>query len=240
MDLKNIIMNLLFPQKPHCIGCNQRLATGESFLCASCERKLEAIFPPVCSKCGRPLAIKKGLSGVGSLCMDCRNIRHYFVQARAYGHYDGVLKKLIYEFKYRRRPEMAEFLGDKMHSIIKSLGWPCFDWVIPVPLHKKRLAQRGYNQSKLLAAVIARRSGIPLHDGLIRIKPTEHQTLLDKRLRWKNLQDAFKALDKTKIEAKTILLVDDVYTTGSTADACTKTLLLAGADKVFVLTCARG
>jgi len=174
------------------------------------------------------------------ICSDCREAGHRFIQARAYGQYEGVLRQLIYELKYRQRPDIAGFLGEKMAQTLDNLPWPVFDYIVPVPLHKKRLQERGYNQALLLAKVISKTTGVQIYPCLTRIKPTEHQTLLDKSLRRQNLEDAFAAISSPKLSGKKILLVDDVYTTGSTADSCTKALLCAGAKETYILTCARG
>lgn len=241
MTIKDIILNLLFPQKPYCIACNKHLKLGESLICSECADNLLPIMPPICPKCGKPLDPTMVLQNCSQvLCSDCRMTSHLFVQARAYGHYDGVLKQLIYVFKYRRRPEISGFLGDKMAETLKKLKWPCFDYIVPVPLHKSRLQERGYNQAQLLADDISKKINVPVYNCLIRTKPTEHQTLLDKRLRRQNIEEAFKALRSFKLSGKKLLLIDDVYTTGATADSCTKALLSAGADKVYVFTCARG
>jgi len=189
---------------------------------------------PLCKKCGKPLQIKD------SLCSDCAAEFHPFVQARSLGPYEGVLKQLIYEFKYRSKQEIARVLGNMMLDLLKRLPWPNFDYVVPVPLHSKRLRERGYNQAYLLANVISSQIGLPIYTGLIRVKPTEHQTLLDKSLRKRNLRGAFKIVDSYKLCNKTLLVVDDVYTTGATSAECSKCLLQAGAKAVYVLTCARG
>ena len=241
MGIKDIILDLLFPQKPYCISCNALLKTGESLICSDCASKVIPITLPVCTKCGKPL--DTGMSSpnhFSKICSDCREAGHRFIQARSYGQYEGVLKRLIFEFKYRRRPDIAGFLGEKMTQTLDKLPWPPFDYIVPVPLHRKRLQERGYNQALLLAKVISKTTGIPIYCCLVREKPTEHQTLLDKRLRQKNLEEAFTTIPRPKLSGKKILLIDDVYTTGSTADACTKAILCAGAEKTYILTCARG
>ena len=174
------------------------------------------------------------------LCQDCKEDYHTFVQARSYGRYEGILKQLIYEFKYHGKQEIAVILGDLMFDTLKQLPWPKFDYLIPLPLHSKRQRERGYNQAYLLAKVLARQSGIPIFCGLTRVKPTEHQTLLDKALRKQNLKGAFKTVNCRKIHNKTLLLIDDVYTTGATSGECSNILVEAGAKAVYVLTCARG
>jgi len=232
----NIFLNLLFPQKPHCVICSRKLAMESSIICQECRDKIIPLNEPLCRKCGKPLHIQRK----DMLCNDCQEEYRAFVQARSYGHYEGILKQLIYEFKYHGKQEIAEVLGNLMFDVLKQLTWPSFDYIIPLPLHAKRLRERGYNQAYLLAKVLARQSGVPIFRDLIRVKPTEHQTLLDKTLRKENLKEAFKIVKSSKIHEKTVLLVDDVYTTGATSGECSKSLLGAGAKAVYVLTCARG
>lgn len=253
-EITNGILDLLFPRQPYCLVCNNKLEPGKALICLSCENKVKPVSPPLCRKCGRPL-MGPGLTVAGSrdfsspgffksqvyhLCHDCRAREHYFVEARSFGHYEGVLKKLIHRFKYGGRRELAELLGGRMVETLESLSWPAFAYIVPVPLHTKRERERGFNQAYLLASVVNYHTGIPIFRGFIRTKPTEHQTLLDKPLREQNLAGAFKVTDKSSIKGKTLLLIDDVYTTGSTVDECSKILLGGGADNVFVLTCARG
>lgn len=227
------ILDLLFPPEPFCIVCAKKLDAGERTICAACENRLVPILPPVCKKCGRPL-------GAAALCQDCRLKNRSFVEARSFGHYEGVLKQLIHLFKYGGRRELASLLGGRMARTLEGLSWPAFDYIVPVPLHAIRERERGFNQAYLLASAVSRSTGVPIYNGLIRVKPTEHQTFLDKTLREQNLAGAFKVKDKSRIKGKTLLLIDDVYTTGSTADECSRTLMNADAENVFVLTCARG
>jgi len=234
--MANFFLNLLFPQKPYCVICSSRLTHASTVICQDCKDKIIPLNEPLCRKCGKPLQIQRE----EKLCYDCQIDHHAFIQARSYGHYEGILKQLIYEFKYHGKQEIAEVLGNLMFDVLRGLLWPTFDYLIPLPLHAKRQRQRGYNQAYLLAKVLSRESGVPLFCDLIRVKPTEHQTLLDKTLRKENLKGAFKIVKSSKIHDKTVLLVDDVYTTGATSGECSKSLLEAGAKAVYVLTCARG
>ncbi|HHV19651.1 MAG TPA: ComF family protein [Thermoanaerobacterales bacterium] len=232
--MTNIFLDLLFPQKPYCLICDNRLTEPRSIICKNCKRKILPLTEPLCKKCGRPM------KNNNRLCHDCQREHHVFVQARSYGLYEATLKQLIHEFKYRGKRELAEILGNMMFCVLKQLTWPAFDYLIPLPLHVKRQRERGFNQAFLLTKVLSRESNIPIFQGLTRTKPTEHQTLLDKSFRKKNLDGAFVILNKNKIYNKTVLLIDDVYTTGATAGECSKSLLEAGAKSVYVLTCARG
>lgn len=229
---------MLFPIEPYCIICNRRISSDRKRVCESCEKKIVKIMPPICKKCGRRL--KKTINKEKGVCQDCSEQKFYFEEARAFGVYEGILRKLIYEFKYKGKKELSLFLGVKMFDVLQSFSWYSIDIIVPVPLYKKRENQRGYNQSLLLAKVLKGKTGIPISEDLIRIKNTEHQTVLSKIHRRQNLNDAFEVKNKKIFNGKTILLVDDVYTTGSTANNCAKSLKQAGASKIYVLTCARG
>ena len=234
--ISDFFLDLLFPRKPYCIICSGKLTPASHIICESCRDKIIPLSEPLCGKCGKP---RHGQSK-GTLCRDCQEDYHAFVQARSCGHYEGVLKQLIHEFKYYGKQELAKVLGGMMFDLLKALPWPSFDYIVPLPLHPRRQRERGYNQAYLLARVVASQSGIPIYPVLIRVKATEHQTLLDKTLRKQNLKGAFKVVNGDKIRDKTLLLIDDVYTTGATSGECSKNLLEAGARAVYVLTCARG
>lgn len=240
--LKEIILDILFPVQPFCVHCNKKLNKQEKYLCTSCEEMITQIKPPICKKCGKKLwtVNLNGQLPQNLICGGCYEKPQYFVQARSFGCYDGVLRKVICKYKYEKRPEISEYLGKKMLYTLQDLNWPDFDFIVPVPLHVKRERERGFNQSYLLAKVISKGIKKPIFTGLIRILPTEHQTLLNKLYRQKNLQGAFEVKNGNKLHRKTILLIDDVFTTGSTVNECSRILLHAGAGKVYVLTCARG
>ncbi|HHY70344.1 MAG TPA: ComF family protein [Thermoanaerobacterales bacterium] len=233
-SITKYFLDLLFPSKPYCLLCGNKLIEIETIVCETCKNKILPLTEPLCKKCGKPLRKRD------SFCYDCQREQHAFIQARSYGYYDTTLKQLIHEFKYCGKRELAEVLGNMMFHVLKQLPWPDFNYLVPLPLHKKRQRERGFNQAYLLTKVLAKKSKIPIFQGLIRTKSTEHQTLLDKSFRKRNLKGAFKVLQNSKIYGKTVLLVDDVYTTGTTAGECSKSLLEAGAKSVYVLTCARG
>ncbi|TYP50910.1 ComF family protein [Thermosediminibacter litoriperuensis] len=232
--ITGLLLDALFPESPFCAVCGSRLPQGERLLCGSCRDKMEPVSPPVCVKCGRPLDWEN------AVCADCTGKDRYFVEARAWGVYRGVLKQVIHLYKYRGERRLSEFIGLKMLEALERQNWPSFDYLAAVPLHPERERERGFNQSLLLADVISSKTGIPVFRGLLRARPTEHQSLLEKRCREANVAGAFAVKDGSTIKERTLLLIDDVYTTGSTADECSKALLKAGAAGVYVLTAARG
>ena len=185
-----------------------------------------------CEKCGRPF-----VSGVSTTCADCIQSEPHFENARSFGPYNGTLKKAINLFKYHGIKRLAGPLSDVMHRV----SIPSVNTVIPVPLYKKRLREREFNQSALLAKHTAKRLGIPLAlDCLVKTRDTTPQVGMNSKDRFKNIKKAFIINDSSVIRNRNALLVDDVFTTGATVRECSRMLKKAGADNVYVITLAHG
>ena len=198
---------------------------------------IDLIFPPKCEVCRKSSEV--------ALCQDCfveikfmkPHLGIYSVSA-----YEGVLKEAIHRFKFKNRKALAEPLAILM---VKYLGHlPSFDHqeidtIVPVPLHNKRLRERGFNQAELMGQVIAKYLEKPLYNALARIKKTKAQFDLPRDDRFHNIKDAFKVVDSKAIYNKRVLLLDDIYTTGATIAECSKCLRIAGAKRVEVLTLSR-
>ena len=187
-------------------------------------------------KCGKPLTDERQ-----EYCDDCRKKAHSFTQGRSLLSYQGAVKKSLYRFKYANRREYAESYGDE---IVRYLGgWirqKQITKIVPVPLHPSRRRKRGYNQSALLAAYIGREMRIPVDEKLIyRVKKTVPQKALSVRERMENLSGAF-VVQKAIRRGEHILLVDDIYTTGSTADSIAICLKKTEKCQIYVLTVAIG
>ncbi len=189
-------------------------------------------------------------SGEDHTCGACLKSPRRFDVARACGHYDQGLKELIHWFKYRHLPQLAQPLGALVAWGIETyFGDRRIDWIVPVPLHHKRMRARGFNQAYLLAQ--AARSAHPIWadgelrppaittDALVRIRATIPQTGLKKEERRRNIRNAFTVPQPKTIRGKSLLLVDDVYTTGATVSECARVLKKSGADWVGVLSLAR-
>lgn len=232
------LLELLYPEKNTCFFCETHdEAIGDRYICKDCEKTIKKIIPPTCMKCSKPI----DMDAPGNLCSDCRKHEHSFEMSRSPFAYEGTVKKGIYYFKYYNKPYFYRFFGRCLVDCMKNTGYCGFELVVPVPLHRSKLRKRGYNQSELLAGYISKNMLIPYADVLKRIKKTPKQSQMTKEERRKNLKNAFD-VKKSKAEilkGKSILLVDDVYTTGSTADECSKTLIKNGASKVYVITIAR-
>lgn len=226
-------LTLLYP--PRCLVCR---ALGERGLCAACIAQIVPVAPPHCRTCGHPFLDQSG-------CVNCAVRRPAFTHCRSLGLYDGVLRNAIHQFKYRDRPQMAAPLGVLLASYARAhaadLHGLRFDGILPVPMHPLRRRLRGYNQSERLAQIVGAELSLPLlSDTLIRIRPTRPQVGLTGEARRTNLQGAFAVRGAEAVRGKTLLLIDDVVTTGSSLYECTLTLKAAGAKAVYALTLAAG
>ncbi len=216
------------------------------YLCSACLERYAPVESPICIRCGMMF---KSREGDDHLCGDCIKEPKRFKIARAPGIYDRTLKKAIHCLKYRGKIQMARPFGMLLFAaFIRFWDIKNIDLIIPVPLHTKRLKERGFNQSYLLVRnwkQLAAKLSIEMSDiavernVLVRSRWTEPQTGLGRKKRMKNIKNAFKVNDCSRIAGKRILLVDDVLTTGATVNECAKTLLSDGAKRVDVLTLAR-
>lgn len=216
------------------------------FLCPACSGRFIPVESPMCSQCG---FMFKSREGEDHRCGECLESPRYFGMARAFGVYDQSLMATIHSFKYKKKTQLARPLGRLLLlALLTYWEGEMFDVVIPVPLHVNKLRERGFNQAFLLVKNwnrIAGRSSVELpfidvdRHILLRHKRTLPQTGLKKKERRLNLRGSFSVSDQAKIIRKRILLVDDVYTTGATANECAKTLLAGGAARVDILTLAR-
>ena len=227
-------LSLLYP--PRCLVCSQ---LGESGLCAGCTAQIIPVAAPFCAVCGQTFAPDDGG------CGDCQRRRPAFVRARSMGAYDGVLRHAIHQFKYRDRPQLAAPLGRLLACYAReqapTLNGLRFDALLAVPMYPVRQRQRGYNQSARLAQVLGSELGLPLSsNALIRIRPTRPQVGLSAEARRTNLRGAFAVRQTELVAGKTLLVVDDVVTSGSSLYECSVTLKAAGAAAVYALTLAAG
>ena len=212
---------------------------------------MNAIEGETCSICGervfhfaRHFGGESGASpDVENICGMCRRARPVYMRAVAYGAYDGELRELIHLLKYEHVRPAADLLGGYLAQAIGSLNLDLKEWkVVPVPLHRARRRERGFNQAEMIARAAVRRLGceIELKRGLLeRRRPTSSQTGLTNHQRRANLRGAFVVTRPPELHNHPILLVDDVFTTGTTAAECSRVLLGAGARSVAVATVAR-
>lgn len=219
--IKEMTLDLLFP--PHCLGCG----VGGSFLCSSCQEALPRLNPPYCERCGLPVA-------EGDLCATCQVSPPALDGLRSPFLFQGVVRQAIHCLKYQNLRAVAWPLGQLLGECLRVYPLPV-EVLVPVPLHPKRLRQRGYNQSALLA----RATGLPVVEGLIRLRDTPPQArTATSQERQDNVRGAF-ACRHRGLRGRQILLVDDVCTTGATMEACALALKEAGAASVWGLALAR-
>ena len=231
-------LHLLFPST--CAHCKTPLWDDPvPFVCRACWETVIPISEPCCPHCGGPFASPVALQHSPTHeCGACRRKPPAFSQAWSLFPYQSPLKEAIILFKYRGKHSLTKPLLQSMIPALPTL--PPFDVLMPVPLHPQRLQEREYNQSLLLAHGLSQHLQIPLIlSCLLRIKATVPQTSLSRTERLTNLHRAFAIDDANRIQGQRILLIDDVFTTGTTLHECAKTLRNAGSGPVYGLTLAR-
>ena len=225
------VLDYLYPRR--CPLCETVSISG---ICPDCRKKLIWIREDYCLKCGKPLTDPRK-----EYCDDCKRKRHWFEEGRSMLSYQGIVRPSMYRFKYSNRKEYGETYGIEMAQHLERwVRERKITRIVPIPLHPSRRRQRGYNQAAVLARSIGRYLGIPVDEKLlIRRKKTLPQKVLNDRERRKNLQQAF-ALNRGFPEGEHILLVDDIYTTGSTVDAAAACLKTEKKCKIYIMTTAIG
>ncbi|RLG12525.1 hypothetical protein DRN73_02285 [Candidatus Pacearchaeota archaeon] len=231
MKWLNKILNLVFPS--FCKICNKSLKHHEVLICENCYEKLP-FLNAYCKKCGTPIEGLRDKKQRVSFCSNCFQKKLYFDEVFIGFYYKEPISNWILEAKFHRNFVLAFELGKLLRKVIKNL-LPDVDYIVPLPLSKKRSGERGYNQSFLIYAGLTDKKFSP--SILVKIKDTLPQTRLSKKERWKNVKNAFKSY--SSLNKKTILLIDDVITTGATVNEAAKALKLAGAEKVYVCALAK-
>jgi competence protein ComFC len=234
-DYGSRLLNILYPKT--CIGCNADLAHDDvRYSCQKCWNSIEKIGPLHCWICSRPLDYG------GRFCFECRGKHFPFKRIAAAVRYTGIMRTYVHMIKFRRRSDLLKpfrgFLSEALKTFVSRETW---DMIIPVPLHRSRLRERGFNQSEILAEMAAEASGIPLvTDYLVRRLNTEPQYLLSKKDRKQNLYDAFSIRSRhDRASVRSVILVDDICTSRATIEACSITLRKAGIKVIYGLVLAR-
>lgn len=231
----NKVMNLLLP--PRCISCGE-LVNDVGSLCGKCWAEIDFINEPLCISCGYPL---EPTAGKNSICGHCIMEEPPYKAGRSVFCYNDKSKSLILDFKYSDKIQSAKRYATWMLNSAKDLIEDS-DYIVPVPLHWRRLVERRYNQAAIISNEIAKISGKKvLSQGLIRKKYTPPQVSLTRKQRLKNVKGAFAVNPRLaeRIKGKKLVLVDDVMTTGATINECVEILNKAGAAAVFVVTLGR-
>jgi competence protein ComFC len=218
-------LDLLFP--PICGGCGK---SGVRW-CLDCQGRVGVLNEPVCDVCGLP-------QKQTGMCDACRAERPLFRSLRSWSIFENPVRNALHRLKYRRDIGLGEALAMQLVGFVRGLNWP-IDIIVPVPLGKQRLQERGYNQVGMIARPLALALGIEYAPkALSRQRETRSQVGLTKVERHDNVRNAFQALGAV-VERKTVLVMDDVATTGSTLSSSAEALLLSGAKDVYALTVAR-
>ncbi len=229
-SLLQIFIGLFFPKI--CLSCDERLLDSEQYLCSNCSKSLK-FLEDFCPICGAPK--------MDNECRVCQTNEFLFDKARSAFMFNNVVQNMIHEFKYNEVTRIAKFFGTLSQKYIEKFQpFDHIDYIVPVPLHKVKKRTRGFNQSELLTREISKNMNWKHLPNLIKRKRfTETQTKLNKEQRKKNVSLAFKINPKYEIKGKNILLVDDVFTTGATANSITAALKEKQVNKVYVFTIAR-
>ncbi|NBJ91204.1 ComF family protein [Parablautia muri] len=235
MVVGNRILDLIFPKR--CVVCDEITEQMGESVCGKCRKKIIYIKEPVCMKCGKQLKREEQ-----EYCRDCEKRRHSYIRGTALYDY-GSMADSIFRFKYAGRMEYASFYGRDLYE--KKTKWLSMvrpDAFLPVPVHPSRKRKRGYNQAELIARELSEHSGIPVNTTLMervrKTQPLKNQTHGERQ---NNLKRAFK-IRRNDVKLNTIVIIDDIYTTGSTVDSMAQVLREVGITEIYfmALTIGRG
>lgn len=236
-DMCKEIINMIYPRR--CPVCDNILSEQGVLCCQNCRKELKYIHEPFCKKCGKPIE-KDAIE----YCFDCSKKEKNFVRGRAVFIYDDKMRESIVRFKYKGKREYGQFYGQEIVNVLgKYISELKVDAIIPVPIHKERYNNRGYNQADIIARYVGDKLGIQvISDGLKRKVNTVAQKELDNKERNKNLYNAFESNIKQSVldNIKKVLIIDDIYTTGATIDACAKALCNNKNIEVYFVTLTIG
>ena len=230
VKLRKILKNHIFREDYTC-SCCQKENFNNKLLCDDCESKLERIGANRCSHCGRALKVSQ------DYCSTCKGVLLSTTTGKSVFNYKDTIALLIQRFKYNGASYLAEYFAKDMANLYFK-NYYASDYLTFVPMTKRAQRKRGYNQSQLLANALSKIVNVPVYDGIEKVKKTKRQAKLGRKERRKNLDGAFKVVDKKTIKGKLVTIIDDVTTTGSTIEVLANRLLKAGAKEVKFLTIA--
>jgi len=235
------LASILFPAP--CGLCGEILDDASRIpICRSCLAVLVPWNAPLCPRCGRPFVSRVAVEGVEQpLCHGCRRGLYDFDFARSYGPYSPEMARAVVLLKYQQVTPLAGWFAGRLLPLAREhASQLAADVVVPVPLHRDRQRERGYNQAELIARSLAKRLGLPCRPYLlVRTQPRPEKLRLTVRERWRSVRNAFDIREGTQVDKLRVLLLDDVLTTGATLDACSRALREAGAAYVAAMTVAR-
>jgi ComF family protein len=244
------LVSVFFPGD--CKLCEQLLTRANRIpICDACLASFRPLSQNICEICGQPLesfnagaasgqSPQQGSPETGRICGVCHGRTYAFDRARSYALYETGLIRTIVMLKFDRIEPLGHWFACRLGELVQREPHLEADVVVPVPLHRQRLQERGYNQAELIAEPLARRLRLPYRPGvLVRKRPRPDKHILTLRERWESVNGAFAAQNGSQVDNLRVLLVDDVLTTGATLSACAKALREAGAKSVIGLTVAR-
>ena len=228
MKILNFLLTFIYPKT--CMSCNTLLNYNTKIeLCDNCAKDFNPYRGNRCITCDRPI------DNTGE-CSICKSEKIYFEKGYCVYPYAGAVRNTILNFKFKNMALYYTYLGSKMTEYYFEYIMESYDYITAVPIHKKKLKVRGYNQAELLAEYISEQINIPYCTVLKRTVTTKPQNALNKKERVVNIKNAFSLIDNINIKNKSILIVDDIFTTGTTINECCKVLKKAGAFKVDFLS----
>ena len=231
--IKQKLLDTFYPKHIKCICCKDELSKQNVYdMCETCYNTLPFIKVNFCTRCG--LQFEK--DGTGT-CLNCKANNFEFELARSSVNFDNHAVAVIHKFKYSKYKFLAEPLSYLLYDTLLIQDWK-IDLICYVPLYPKREKDRGYNQSRELAYQLSKHISTPVFDDIVRIRDTPTQTKLSRKERQENVKGCFQVNNRKFIKDLNILLIDDVFTTGSTTDEISKEFKKAGVNKVYVLTVA--
>lgn len=228
------VVDLLFPRR--CPVCGDVAQPPGHLICPECVAQLSPVRQPSCKKCGKEVESRQT-----EYCPDCMRRTRTWEQNFALLNYNAAASRSMAAIKYKGRREYLDFYSEAAcRRFARQFARICPDGIVPVPIHSSRMRTRGFNQAELLADRLGKHLGIPVYpDGLKRVKKTLPQKELNQEARFKNLQQAFMP-GQLPPHVKTVLLADDIYTTGSTMEACSRALKAMGVEQIYGLTLCIG
>lgn len=228
--LKKFLRLHVYNPEWQCSVCGEENFDG-GFVCKECEKQLSYNDGYICNHCGRKTTVDE------EYCITCKDSLIAIDKARSVFNYEQPVSRLITSFKYSNHRYLAEYFGDKM-ALLYLKNYFNADFFVYVPMTEKAERKRGYNQSRLLAERISYKTEVPVLDCVAKVKDTKRQAKLGRKDRLKNLEGAFRVTDRKAVKDKTIVIIDDVTTTGATAETIANRLRKAGAKYVYLLTVA--
>lgn len=227
------IKDLLFPR--HCPICDDIIKPGKGLICPECRKIPRIVKAPRCISCGKHLEAEETVR-----CRDCSGLQKYFDKGFALYEYASIHDS-VFRFKNGGRAEYASFYGEELRRYLCAsvCEWNA-DALVPIPLHKSKFLKRGYNQAALLAKELSKACGVPVREDLLkRVRKTDAQKKMNHSDRQNNMKKAFH-MNQNDVKLNTVILVDDVFTTGNTINAAAEVLKRGGVDRVYFIALAIG